>query len=321
MNDKELIKKLSALKEIKPESSWKQETRDILLAQVSNSVNQDVKVRTVDIVANDLKNFFSFLPANAWAVICLVIIMAGGSFGVLAAKNSKPGDPLYVAKLWKEKLQLGMTFNQEDKAKLDMKLASIHAEEIAEVLSNPDFDTPANQKKSAELAQNFKQEINTVKARYSELNNIKPAASVIATNTATNESTSLAAADDNAAVGIGNMQKDADSTVHGVESGKDSKGLQFYDPKAEVKIPTSTKDNSIVSKATTTGSGDSIDSTLDKASQSFDTKDFSAAKDMLAQVGKIINNIDAGSVKGATEAGSSTAGNASTEIISTSSGK
>ncbi len=325
---KELVRKLSVLKDVRPESSWKQETRDILLAQISNAVGKEVRVGLLDVMAYNFKNFFSFLPSTAWAVICLAIILTGGSFGALAANNSRPGDDLYIAKTWKEKIQLLLTFNQEDKAKLDMKLASIHAMEITEVLSDPNFNAATNPKKAEELAENFKQEIDTVKQRYSEINQMQqknsvPPASGSAVN---NTSSNLAANDDNAKVGIGNLQKATDSKVYGVESGKANQGLQFYDPNANLKKATSTvkvssspvvplavSSNSVSNLATSTPAASSTDATdinvsLDKATESFDTKDFSGAKDILNQVGMIISKIDSGSVKGATEAGSAVSG-------------
>jgi hypothetical protein len=324
MNDKELTQKLSLLREVKLESAWKQETRDVLLAQVSNSVEREVKVSWVEILVDDIKNSFSFMPNAAWGVICLIIILTGGGFSALAVKNSKPGDTLYVAKLWKEKAQLAMTFDKEDKAKLDMKLASIHAMEITEVLSDPHFHAADNQKKAEQLAQNFNDEINTVKERYSEINQMQQNSPVSVTSgvAVNNTSSNLAVGNDDNKVGIGSMQKDASGTVYSVGAGKDSKGLQFYDPKADLKKTTSSLVTPAVSKvngtsseavpavsaATSTPASDNITTTLDKASQSFATKDFSGAKDILNQVGKIIDNLDSGQVKGATESGTSTKG-------------
>jgi hypothetical protein len=340
MNDKELIQKLSSLREIKLESAWKQETRDVLLAQVSNSVEREVKVSWVEILVDDFKNSFSFLPNAAWGVICLVIILTGGGFSALAAKNSKPGDTLYVAKLWKEKAQLAMTFNKEDKAKLDMKMASIHAMEITDVLSNPSFNAVGNQKKAEQLAQNFNNEINIVKERYSEISQMQLGSPVAAISGAAvnNTSSDLAVGNDNDKVGLGSLQKDASGTVYGVDAGKDGKGLQFYNPKADLNKTTSSlltpsisKDNGTSSKAipvivlatsTPKAASDNIATTLDKASQSFATKDFSGAKDILNQVGKIIDGMDSGAVKGATESGtSSNSGDGATDAATGSASK
>ncbi|MDD4902233.1 MAG: DUF5667 domain-containing protein [Patescibacteria group bacterium] len=341
MTDHELIKKLSILKETRPESSWKQEARDVLLAQISNSVGKEIKVNLFEVMAYDLKNIFSFLPATAWAVIGLVIILTGGSLGALAAQNSKPGDNLYIVKVWKENIQLLMTFDQEDKAKLDMKLANIHAREITEILSNPNFNAAGNQKKAEQLAQNFKQEINTVKERYSEISEMQQKNSALPASgaAANNANGNLAGNNDDAKVGIGGMQKDAEGKVYGVESGKDNKGLQLYDPNAVLKntaydgvvtssllVPQTVSSNSVSSLATSTAASSTttpadINTTLDKATQSFETKDFSGAKDMLDQVGKIIEKIDFGIVKGVSEPGASTSVGNSAGAVGSSSGK
>jgi hypothetical protein len=332
MNDQELIKKLNILKEIKPESAWKQETRDILLAQVSNSVGKEVKVSAFEIAVYSFKSYFSFLPATAWAAICLIFVLTGGVTGAIAAKNSKPGDSLYIAKIVKEKIQLAMTFDQEDKARLDMKLASNRAKEITEVLSSPNFNMGGNQKKINQLAQSFNQEINTVKDRYAEISKMQERnlSAAVAESTVNNASGNSVSGNDDSKVGIGKLQKDSEGKVYGVESGKDNKGMQFYDPKTGLKTGSTSKISSTlavtpttllnksssspsaiaVSSSTAAAIDNNIDTNLDKAAQSFATKDFSGAKDILDKVGKIIENIKStiGEVKGAKEVGTSTVG-------------
>jgi len=66
---------------------------------------------------------------------------------------------------------LAMTFDKEQKARLDMKLASIHAKEISEVLASASYK--GNDKKVEQLSQSFEQEINTVKERLSEIGQIQ----------------------------------------------------------------------------------------------------------------------------------------------------
>ena len=337
MNDQELIKKLQSLKAVKPDDSWKQETRDVLLAQISNTAAKEVKINIFETAAYNFKNAFSFLPNTAWAVICLLVILTGGSLGVLAAKNSQPGDTLYIAKILKDKIQLAMTLDQTDKAKLEMKLASAQALAITEVLSSPSFNAAANPKKAAELAQNFQQEINTVKANYSVINDIqKKNYPAVAANVGTG---SAAVNSDDTKVGIGNLQKATDSKVYTVDSGRDSKGMQVYDPKANIKSSIgsgATSSSAVITALSASSSGlgvspeatssapdasENINNSLDKASQSFNTKDFSGAKDILNQVGKIIDNLNSGSVKGATEVGTSSVGGKSDAVVGSSSGK
>jgi hypothetical protein len=334
MNDQELIKKLNILKEVKPESSWKQETRDILLAQVSNSVNEEVKVSAFEMAVYNFKSYFSFLPSAVWTAICLILVLTGGVTGTLAAKNSKPGDSLYVAKIVKEKIQLAMTFDQEDKARLDMKMASNRAKEITEVLSSPNFNMAGNQKRINQLAQSFNQEINTVKDRYAEISKMqeKNSSAAVAESTVNSANGNSVSGNDDSKVGIGKLQKDNnEGKVYGVESGKDNKGMQFYDPKTGLQSASSTRKTSstlvisptvLLNKSSSSPSAiaasssiaaaidNNIDTNLDKAAQSFATKDFSGAKDILDKVGKIIENIKSttGEVKGVKEAGTSTVG-------------
>jgi hypothetical protein len=345
MTDKELIKKLNLLKSVQPDSSWKKENRDILLAQISNAVAAPAKIGVFDKFVYDFKNLFAILPRAAWGIICLALILTGGTFSAYAANNAKPGDYFYAAKIWKEKIQLAITFNQEEKAKLDMKLASIHAKEISEVLADPNFNNKkGNEKKAEKLAQNFRAEINTVKERLSEISNIEEKkSSDIAETAAANIAAGMTgASNDDVKVGIGDINKDTDGKVHSVESVKDAAGIQIYDPNAKpneilnsVKVSTSAaktlsggektaaaSTSAPAAAASTTSVSVSITDTLDKATESFNTKDFNGAKDMLEQVGTIIANIDSGTVKGIVESGTSTAGgDASSGAIGSSSNK
>ncbi|HTW96163.1 MAG TPA: DUF5667 domain-containing protein [Candidatus Methylomirabilis sp.] len=322
MTDNELVKKLKILGEIQPENSWKQEARDILLTQISNSVVTNNKINFWDKIIFTSRGVFSFLPRTAWAVICLVIIFTGGGFSAYAAKVSRPGDAFYAVKVWKERIQLAMTLNSEDKAKLDMKLASIHAKEITEVLADPKFNYPGNEKKAEQLAQNFQTEINTVKRRYSEINKLQDDKPAVADVSASSKPASGSGSGENSVVGIGDFQKNTDGKVYGVDSGKDAQGVQVYDPSAvksglEGKISTS----SLAAKAVTGSStipaatiasgtpaevNDDVSSNLDKAAQSFAAKDFSGAKDILEKVGVIIDKIDQNGVPNVPVAGTST---------------
>jgi hypothetical protein len=335
MTDQELIQKLNTLKQVRPESSWKKKTREILLSQTANTVAKEIKFNPLEKVFYDLKNAFSFLPKTAWAVTCLVIILVGGSYSVYAAKNSKPGDSFYALRVWKGEIQLAMTFNQEEKAKLDMKLASIHAKEISEVLADPSFSAhKGNEKKAEELAKNFKEQINIVKTRLSEINDIQdknmvaknhePAKEAVAekqpeTNTGDNS--------DDVKVGIGKITKENDGKVYSVESGKDNKGMQIYDSNSlkasnslsDLKVPAAIPTTSKLSNGNISSSGaeiippavsvstssvgvsDKIKNNLDLATESFAVKDFTGAKNIMEQVGVIIEKIDNGKVKGENE--------------------
>jgi hypothetical protein len=336
MTDKELIHKLNILKQVSPEHSWKKETREILLSQISNSAAGEIKINFWEKAAFDLKNVFSFMPRAVWGTICLLFVLSGGAFGAYAAKYTRPGDNFYAARIIKERAQIALTFNKEEKAKLDMKLANIHAREITEVLSSPNFDYKNDGKKAEKLALNFREEINTVKARLSEIKKIQE------NNAIAGLAVSAQGGGDNAKVGIGSISNETDKKVYGVEAGKEKNGLQVYEPAGSrilsggAKIPTTTLSGNpadfsssslsavplAAAQASTTNANDKIEETLNRAAESFETKDWSGAKDRLEEVGIIIDKIDQGSVKGASEAATATPeGTVSIGIIGSSSVK
>ena len=80
-----------------------------------------------------------WMPRWATAVIVgvFVLLLAGGST-VAASSNSLPGDILYPVKLATEKVQTAFTFSDTGKAKLDAKLASRRAEEMARLAERGD---------------------------------------------------------------------------------------------------------------------------------------------------------------------------------------
>ncbi len=124
---KDLIQKLSILKELKPDAFWNESNRSLLLLQVKSSGSQ---VEKPSGVFGFLKNCFlcvwlQSLPTSAVATFVLVFIFFGtGIFGLQASKDTKPGDSFYVAKRLNEKAQLALSFNDERKARLGLEFAS-----------------------------------------------------------------------------------------------------------------------------------------------------------------------------------------------------
>jgi hypothetical protein len=265
MKDQELIEKLNNLKGMKLNTEWKESARNILLNQISNS-SKVVKITFFDEIAFQARTFVSLMSRPVIAAFAIIFALVGVASGYDVARNSKPGDSFYAAKIMKDKAQVATIFNKEDKAKLEIKLASQRAAQISNVLSDPSFSNNVNnQDKVKELSQTFNQEINTVKQNIPQIKTtIKPVAPVVATAPVVDGK-----------VGIGK--------VYSVESGKDNNGVQIYIPETQT---TATK----------------INQTLDKAQQSFDEKNFSGAKDILDQVNVIIDNINSNSTTATTTA-------------------
>lgn len=322
MTEKDLLQKLNALRDIKPNAVWKNEARGLLFSQLSNSAPKENKF--LEKVALETRYIFSFVSRPAWVAICIVLFAASGAWGAYEVKTTKPGDSFYLARVLSEKAQLAVTFDKEERAMLDMKFAQAHAKEIVEVMAKQDLSEPANKKKAEKLAQNFQAEITTVKERLEEIGKIRQEKEIAIAKAAVSDNDKI--------VGLGSLSRDDDKKVHSVESGKDVQGVQIYEPSVSIgqkasgtadkeapKPALSTTTNGLADDKIATASAVSasstaesvsfaVNETLNKAQESFNTKDFTGAKDILDQASAIIANIDNGEVKGAVEAGTSTIG-------------
>lgn len=315
MNEKDVLKKLNALKEIKPAAEWKVSARELLLAQISNSSGDNVKITFIDEVAFELKNFFSIFAQPAFAVIGLFVLLSGGVLGANAVRNTRPGDSLYAARIWGEKARIAVTLDRGTRAKLEMQLASARAKEITVVLSNPSFNNQDNKKKVEKLSEDFKTEIKTVKEKYDEISKINET-KLVANSISGVASSNLEV--DNMAVGIGSVKSESDGKIFAVDSGKASSGIQISQPallvekpttvgigKTSLVAPTSTITIGTSSVPTPTSTKEDLNKNLSEAEASFNANDFAGAKNILEQFDDIIKNIDNGEVKGVSEAATS----------------
>ncbi|MFA5248780.1 MAG: DUF5667 domain-containing protein [Patescibacteria group bacterium] len=291
MNNNELLEKLKKLKEIKLDSGWKSRTREVLFSQVSNSVAiLDVPMKKR--ASFWFKKVLSFSCQPAAIALGVFAIFAFGIFGAQASKNIKPDNYFYTARILSEKAQLAVTFDEEKKEKLNVKLASTRAKDITDILSNTDLDKEENKKKVEKLAGAFKSEINNVKSGLENLNRIKEEKVAVAS-----VEVEKTISKDDVAVGLGSINKEDDSKVYVVEADKGDKGLEIYTG-VDVKAPdaivpaTSTVEN--LPQATTSQSFDSNVARLNEVDNSFD---FATAKQILEQVNNLIENIDNKDVK------------------------
>jgi hypothetical protein len=294
MTEKDVLKKLNVLRDLKPSAEWKASSRELLFAQVSNS-SENVKIGAIDSFIFEIKNALSFFAQPAFAALGLFVFLAGGAFTVNAAKNTKPGDSFYAARVWGQKARVAVTFDARAKAKMEMKYASVRAQEITAVLSDPSFDLEGNKEKAEQLAKNFKAEIQTVTDKYEEMNKLdEPKSQPIA---AAQQIASSNVDDDNVAIGIG--RPSADAKVFAADSSKASSGIQISQPAA---VPASIPP---FETPAATSSDTGLRKNLDEAVASFETHDFALTKDILNQVDDMISKIDQGEVKGVSEAATS----------------
>lgn len=274
MTDRELIKKLSTLKNIKPDSAWMSSNRELLLSQISNSGARELSAWKMFVI-----NFNSFVKVSAQPVyalgIFLLVLVGGGLFSHQVFNSAKPNDSLYIARIISEQARLTTVFNSDDRNKLAVQFSLEHAKDISTVLADPSFNTEENKDQVAKLSESFNKEIENVKTRISYL---APKAESSEPET---EITS---------------EEDVVSMAGGE---KDNQGLQVAEkqPVKEVVPVVATNSESVATNSETlsiapieiSSSSTMITSSiLDEAKQLSDSKDYQKASEKLQEVSELI---------------------------------
>jgi hypothetical protein len=252
MTEKELIKKLNNLRHVQPDAAWKQQNREILLAQISNTAT--VKEQDYfDKLFMFGKNFVLSLPRPALAFSGLLVVLITG---VAISNNTfvNPNDTLNIARIISEKAKLSFTFDETQKNKMQLEFASLHAKEIAGTLAESAVSKDgADSQNTTKLRADFKVEINKMRQSLAA----KPAAS--ATPAA-----------------------DADIKVSVADSGFDSKGVQVSTPKsAAASIVAATASSTVATPS-------NASQTLEEAEKLFNDKNYKEAADKLNQVDSLL---------------------------------
>ncbi|MDP2709139.1 MAG: DUF5667 domain-containing protein [bacterium] len=302
MNDKNLLKKLNSLKEIKPDDNWKKDYREILYSQISAGNTDNTAKSTLGVILENLmpSKILADLARPAWAMalVCVFILIAGIG-GVYATKNSRPGDSLYIAKIISEKAQLAVIFDEKNKAKLSLEFATNRAKEITQMLkdSGPeDGGDEARKDKLEKLSVDFKKEINQAKDNL---------ASIMAPPVSPEGIEESQGGEEEPQVFGANLEKDDQGMEISESAGPSSAGEA--DPDIIEPLP----ENKVSANASSTPET-AADKILEEAEKMFDQKDYDGALDKLDQVNKIVNEAPAGGageVKGASETASTTVNN------------
>jgi len=164
MTDKELLKQLNSLKSIKIDSELKESNKRVLMTQISNTISADFEVKPFNNFFFYVRNILSMSskPAMVLSGIFLFVVTSlflGNDF----YKDSKPNDSLYIARVISERARLNTVFNNIEREKLEMKFASKHAEDIATLLMDPEFNNEENKEEVAKLSASFRSEIEKVR--------------------------------------------------------------------------------------------------------------------------------------------------------------
>ena len=272
MNEKELLGQLNSLNQLTPDLKWKQRNREILLSQVSAS--------NIEMAENGFwQKLFSW--HTAWAVqpivACLIFVFLGaGAFASYqASKGTKPGDSLYIAKIISEKTRSTLTFNEENKTKLNFEFASNRAKEMEKILAEKDQPQENKTAKVEQLKASFKEEITSVKNRLTKISN-KTVKTVAEEKSGTSSNQNVAQEDTKKIKAV---------------TGKDDQGLQVSEGANEQK------------KENTQPAPEKI---LDEAEELFNKNDFNGTINKLNEAKSIIEQTKEGEVKGMSECSTTT---------------
>jgi len=277
MKEKNLIKQLNNLKAIAPDQSWKEANREILRSQIFSGQLTEKKHSSFyaffDMAANEIYHKLS-QPA---AIVAMIIIAAsaGGFFSVNAARESKPGDGLYIAKRISEKTQYALTFDETKKVRLNISFANERAKELEGLnIENGADGSEQRAATVAQLTEDVKKEISTAKSRLKE----------ITPGVQKSEDVQKEAVDEEP-VFSANLGK-ADSGVSLVEEGQNNKNNNREEEKN--KEEGSAEDLPAPSASTTPEIKATLKTVLEEARVLMETEDISGTLNKLEEVDNII---------------------------------
>lgn len=128
MTDRNLIKQLKSLKEIKPREEWVVLTKENLFKEESKGISLiSALLDTIKELQKGERFVFNHKPAFAFALTAVIFV---GLFGF--AQGSMPGDSLFALKKITEKGQ-AVLVSERNKAKYDLEMVNRRLDDLVEV--------------------------------------------------------------------------------------------------------------------------------------------------------------------------------------------
>jgi hypothetical protein len=159
MREKDMLVKLNILKEVKPGADWQAKNRELLISQVYAGQERPDEAFSIFTFKLPFEILNTARPAMVLAFI-FFLFFGSGAWGMKLAQNTKPGDSLYPAKRMGEQTQLALTFDQKEKVKLQLDFAANRANELSEVLAEPNGN---KDEKVEQLVNDFNRQITRAK--------------------------------------------------------------------------------------------------------------------------------------------------------------
>lgn len=172
--NKDIIKELGKLREVKPAEDFLAKNRNALLTILEKDV---VKESNVFAIANDKKMWYDLrekvlykLLKPAGVLFLALSVITGGGIGMsFASQNTIPGDIFYPVKLTIEKAQVSLKTTEEGKVKLEVEFAGRRLDELNKVKASEIKGNKKESQKTKIVLDNFKKNIETVKDRLDKM--------------------------------------------------------------------------------------------------------------------------------------------------------
>lgn len=176
MQEKDILKLLKNLQELKPKQEWVAQNRLQLLSQLNAQIgfNGNKEDR------RKLKNISLFLPqfltnsiVKPAGIIALVLaVLSGGFASVSASSGSVPGDILYPIKITKEKMKLSVAPDDKQKTSLHIEFANERLNELDKITKTEPKKEKQNQK-AQKAIKGYKKEIDDVKKSLEQVKSVQ----------------------------------------------------------------------------------------------------------------------------------------------------
>jgi hypothetical protein len=168
----QIRKALRDLKSIKPDSAWKDSTKNRLMAELNldKAVSSPVGIRTLfSISIKESLGRLAWQPIGG-ALVLFGLIVGPGMVTVNAAKGSLPGDALYPVKRSLERARISITLSNSKKAQLEVNLVSNRLHELQRI-TKEQVPSPQRQQNITLALQELKKDTDSVKTRLEAVKN------------------------------------------------------------------------------------------------------------------------------------------------------
>ncbi len=166
MTDKQLIKQLKRLKELKPNKDWQSSCRSVLKTQVENSGGHQTSAWQNFYINLKCIGNIAYRPAVGVASF-LIVVIGLSFFAHQWFQSSKPNDSLYIARVISERARLSTVLDSAAREKMAAKFAMNHAQDISNILADADLDYSVDSEELDKLNEDFNREIAIARDRVS----------------------------------------------------------------------------------------------------------------------------------------------------------